>query len=257
MHKCCWGSYKQTTSQYRSPNKVLQVSCVWAGIVVVLQAGANIAPREGDELTRLPFLRTWFRTRSAIVMHLSNGTLQVGALYYSRPQRHTPAPRAIPQLPVRGPTTSPVSPFSAPYPHSQPSTTPTPRPVPQLPAPYPHSQPGTPTLSPVLPPLPAPYPSSQPRTPTLSPVLPPLPAPYPSSQPRTPTLSPVPPLQTMYPAPRALCPCSQPRTLAPSAVLQLPVRAPTPDPKPLYQPRTLTTSPGPPLPILGALLLMR
>jgi len=44
---------------------------------VALQAGANIAPREGDEMTRLPFLRTWFRTRSAIVLHLSNGTLQV------------------------------------------------------------------------------------------------------------------------------------------------------------------------------------
>jgi len=28
-------------------------------------------------MTRLPFLRTWFRTRSAIVLHLSNGTLQV------------------------------------------------------------------------------------------------------------------------------------------------------------------------------------
>jgi len=45
--------------------------------MVVMQAGANIAPREGDEMTRLPFLRTWFRTRSAIVLHLSNGTLQV------------------------------------------------------------------------------------------------------------------------------------------------------------------------------------
>jgi len=44
---------------------------------MIMQAGANIAPREGDEMTRLPFLRTWFRTRSAIVLHLSNGTLQV------------------------------------------------------------------------------------------------------------------------------------------------------------------------------------
>ena len=41
------------------------------------QAGANMVPREGDEMIRLPFLRTWFRTRSAIVLHLSNGTLQV------------------------------------------------------------------------------------------------------------------------------------------------------------------------------------
>jgi polo-like kinase 1 len=36
-----------------------------------------MVPREGDDMTRLPFLRTWFRTRSAIVLHLSNGTLQV------------------------------------------------------------------------------------------------------------------------------------------------------------------------------------
>lgn len=36
-----------------------------------------MTPREGDDMTRLPFLRTWFRTRSAIVLHLSNGTLQV------------------------------------------------------------------------------------------------------------------------------------------------------------------------------------
>ncbi|XP_013403756.1 serine/threonine-protein kinase PLK1 [Lingula anatina] len=43
----------------------------------LLKAGANIIPREGDEMVRLPFLRTWFRTRSAIVLHLSNGTLQI------------------------------------------------------------------------------------------------------------------------------------------------------------------------------------
>lgn len=43
----------------------------------LLKAGANMVPREGDDMTRLPFLRTWFRTRSAIVLHLSNGTLQI------------------------------------------------------------------------------------------------------------------------------------------------------------------------------------
>jgi len=43
----------------------------------LLKAGGNIQPREGEEMTRLPFLRTWFRTRSAIVLHLSNGTMQV------------------------------------------------------------------------------------------------------------------------------------------------------------------------------------
>ncbi|XP_076123360.1 serine/threonine-protein kinase PLK1 isoform X1 [Alosa pseudoharengus] len=43
----------------------------------LLKAGANITPRDGDQLTRLPFLRHWFRTKSAIVLHLSNGTVQI------------------------------------------------------------------------------------------------------------------------------------------------------------------------------------
>ncbi|KAI8512268.1 Serine/threonine-protein kinase plk1 [Branchiostoma belcheri] len=43
----------------------------------LLKAGANIAPREVQEMARLPFLRMWFRTRSAIVLHLSSGTLQI------------------------------------------------------------------------------------------------------------------------------------------------------------------------------------
>lgn len=41
------------------------------------QAGATHAPRPGDELSRLPFVKSWFRTRNAIVFYLSNGTLQV------------------------------------------------------------------------------------------------------------------------------------------------------------------------------------
>uniref|UniRef100_A0A8B9RB20 Serine/threonine-protein kinase PLK n=1 Tax=Astyanax mexicanus TaxID=7994 RepID=A0A8B9RB20_ASTMX len=43
----------------------------------LLKAGANITPRDGDELTRLPYLRHWFRTKSAIVLNLSNGTVQI------------------------------------------------------------------------------------------------------------------------------------------------------------------------------------
>ena len=42
-----------------------------------IKAGATIAPRPGDEMSRLPFLRTWLRTRNAIILHLSNGTIQV------------------------------------------------------------------------------------------------------------------------------------------------------------------------------------
>ncbi|KAI1724921.1 protein kinase domain-containing protein [Ditylenchus destructor] len=43
----------------------------------LIKAGANIPKRDGDELARLPCLVTWFRTKSAIILHLSNGTLQV------------------------------------------------------------------------------------------------------------------------------------------------------------------------------------
>ncbi|KAK6187900.1 hypothetical protein SNE40_005825 [Patella caerulea] len=43
----------------------------------LLKAGANMVPRDSDEMVRLPYLRTWTRTRSAIVLHLSNGTLQI------------------------------------------------------------------------------------------------------------------------------------------------------------------------------------
>lgn len=43
----------------------------------LLKAGANVARRDGDELARLPYLSHWFRTKSAIVLHLSNGTVQI------------------------------------------------------------------------------------------------------------------------------------------------------------------------------------
>ena len=43
----------------------------------LIKAGESIPPREGDELIRLPFLRQWFRTSRAVVMSLTNGTLQV------------------------------------------------------------------------------------------------------------------------------------------------------------------------------------
>merc|ERR1712024_388949 len=43
----------------------------------LLKAGANIEVRDGDELSRIPALKTWFRTSRAVVMHLSNGTLQI------------------------------------------------------------------------------------------------------------------------------------------------------------------------------------
>uniref|UniRef100_A0A0R3RQT2 Serine/threonine-protein kinase PLK n=1 Tax=Elaeophora elaphi TaxID=1147741 RepID=A0A0R3RQT2_9BILA len=41
------------------------------------KAGAGMPIHEDDDITRLPVLRIWFRTQSAIVLHLTNGTLQL------------------------------------------------------------------------------------------------------------------------------------------------------------------------------------
>ncbi|KAK7929157.1 hypothetical protein WMY93_005552 [Mugilogobius chulae] len=43
----------------------------------LLKTGANMVRREGDELARMPYLSLWFRTKSAIVLHLTNGTVQI------------------------------------------------------------------------------------------------------------------------------------------------------------------------------------
>jgi polo-like kinase 1 len=43
----------------------------------LLKAGGKAGERPLEDGTRLPHLRAWFRTRSAIVLHLSNGTLQI------------------------------------------------------------------------------------------------------------------------------------------------------------------------------------
>ncbi|CAJ0957832.1 unnamed protein product, partial [Mesorhabditis belari] len=42
----------------------------------LIMAGEKFA-KAGDELARLPCLLAWFRTKSAIVLHLANGTLQI------------------------------------------------------------------------------------------------------------------------------------------------------------------------------------
>lgn len=47
--------------------------------MVSYQAGGTAGERPIEEGVRLPHLRAWFRTRSAIILHLSNGILQVSA----------------------------------------------------------------------------------------------------------------------------------------------------------------------------------
>ncbi|CAD6185708.1 unnamed protein product [Caenorhabditis auriculariae] len=43
----------------------------------LMKAGEGVQRQEGDDLARLPTLRVWFRTKSAIVLHLSSGTVQI------------------------------------------------------------------------------------------------------------------------------------------------------------------------------------
>lgn len=43
----------------------------------LVKAGADAVINESDSLSRIPHLHTWFRTNCAVVMHLTNGTVQV------------------------------------------------------------------------------------------------------------------------------------------------------------------------------------
>lgn len=43
----------------------------------LMKAGASVPVRETDGLTRLPHLHEWFRTSLAVIMYLTNGTLQI------------------------------------------------------------------------------------------------------------------------------------------------------------------------------------
>lgn len=47
----------------------------------LVKAGAN-APVNEDKLSRIPHLHTWFRTQCAVVMHLTNGTIQVCFFFF-------------------------------------------------------------------------------------------------------------------------------------------------------------------------------
>lgn len=43
----------------------------------LMKAGGSISMKRGDELSRIPYIHQWFRTQTAVVMQLSNGTVQV------------------------------------------------------------------------------------------------------------------------------------------------------------------------------------
>lgn len=43
----------------------------------LVTAGGDSARAVGDTVSRIPHLHTWFRTTIAVVMHLTNGSVQV------------------------------------------------------------------------------------------------------------------------------------------------------------------------------------
>jgi len=43
----------------------------------LMKAGGSIALKQSDSLSRIPYMHQWFRTQTAVVMQLTNGTVQV------------------------------------------------------------------------------------------------------------------------------------------------------------------------------------
>lgn len=43
----------------------------------LVKAGGNVSGSAGDTVSRMPHLHTWFRTTVAVVMHLTNDSVQV------------------------------------------------------------------------------------------------------------------------------------------------------------------------------------
>lgn len=49
----------------------------------LVTAGGNLSRDIGDVVSRIPHLHTWFRTNCAVVMHLTNGSVQVSINWIS------------------------------------------------------------------------------------------------------------------------------------------------------------------------------
>ena len=43
----------------------------------LMKAGSSVAVKPCDAMSRIPYMHQWFRTQSAVVMQLTNGTVQV------------------------------------------------------------------------------------------------------------------------------------------------------------------------------------
>ncbi|XP_029164581.1 serine/threonine-protein kinase polo isoform X2 [Nylanderia fulva] len=50
----------------------------------LMKAGGSVAVKQSDSLSRIPYIHQWFRTQTAVVMQLTNGTVQVNFLDHAK-----------------------------------------------------------------------------------------------------------------------------------------------------------------------------
>lgn len=48
----------------------------------LMKAGGAVAVKQSDSLSRIPYMNQWFRTQTAVVMQLTNGSVQVSNYFY-------------------------------------------------------------------------------------------------------------------------------------------------------------------------------
>lgn len=50
----------------------------------LMKAGSSVAVKPSDAMSRIPYMHQWFRTQSAVVMQLTNGTVQINFLDHTK-----------------------------------------------------------------------------------------------------------------------------------------------------------------------------
>lgn len=75
-------SYMTTTDYCKTLDKKMKLLSYFKRYMIehLVKAGANNVNIESDQISRMPHLHSWFRTTCAVVMHLTNGSVQVSFL---------------------------------------------------------------------------------------------------------------------------------------------------------------------------------
>ncbi|XP_017060136.1 serine/threonine-protein kinase polo [Drosophila ficusphila] len=72
-------SYMTTTDYCKTLDKKMKLLSYFKRYMIehLVKAGANNVNIESDQISRMPHLHSWFRTTCAVVMHLTNGSVQL------------------------------------------------------------------------------------------------------------------------------------------------------------------------------------